>query len=52
MAIFATHARLLLVNGVVVVDGLVFGGIENLWKYNPTNKQATSQASYKEDPTN
>jgi hypothetical protein len=38
------------VDGVVVIDGLVLGRKKKLWEYNPTNKQCTSEAYYKEKP--
>jgi hypothetical protein len=50
VTILATHARLFLVDSVVVIDGLVLGRKKKLWKYNPTNKQCTSEAYYKEKP--
>jgi hypothetical protein len=50
MAVLAAHARLFLVEGVVVVDGLVMGRIKNLWEYKPTDKKCSSEAYYKEKP--
>jgi hypothetical protein len=50
VAVLAAHARLFLVEGVVVVDGLVMGRIENLWEYKPTDKKCSSEAYYKEKP--
>jgi hypothetical protein len=50
VTILATHARLFLMNSVVIIDGLVLGGKKKLWEYNPTNKQCTSEAYYKEKP--
>jgi hypothetical protein len=51
VAILTAHARLFLVNGVIVVDRLVLGGIEKLWEYYPTNEESSSEAKYKENPT-
>jgi hypothetical protein len=50
MAVLAAHARLFLVDGVVVVDGLEIGRIKNLWEYKPTNEKCSSEAYYKEKP--
>jgi hypothetical protein len=50
VTILATHARLFLVDGVVVIDRLVLGRKKKLWEYNPTNKQCTREAYYKEKP--
>jgi hypothetical protein len=37
VTILATRLCLFLVDGVVVIDGLVLGGIEQLWENNPAN---------------
>jgi hypothetical protein len=51
VAILANQARLFLVDGVIVVDRLVLGGIEKLGKNYPTNEEGTSEAKDKENPT-
>jgi len=51
VAILTAHTRLFLVNGVIVVDRLVLGGIEKLGENYPTNEQGTSEAKDKESPT-
>jgi hypothetical protein len=50
MTILAGQLRLFLMDSVVVVDGLVLGRKKKLWEYNPTNKQCTREANYKEKP--
>jgi hypothetical protein len=50
VTILATHARFFLVDDVVIIDGLVLSRKKKLWEYNPTNKQCTSEAYYKEKP--
>jgi hypothetical protein len=51
VTVLAEHAYLFLVDGVVVIKGLVLGGIKKLRKNYPTNEQGTSEAKDKEDPT-